>query len=82
MTSLTIHGLDESIQARLKDRAAVNGRSEGDEARAILHAVLAAHDAEPQALGTAIHALFKPLGGFELPDIPRDPMREPPIIPD
>lgn len=29
-------------------------------------------------LGTAINALFVPLGGFGLPPLPREPIREPP----
>ena len=33
-------------------------------------------------LGTAIHELFKPLGGVDLPIPPREPMREPPDLSD
>jgi hypothetical protein len=33
---------------------------------------------EPRRLGSAVHALFLPLGGVEIPDIVREPMREPP----
>ena len=41
-------------------------------------------DAEtlPRNLGTAIHELFKPLGGVDLPIPPREPMREPPDFSD
>ena len=31
-----------------------------------------------KGLGTAIHELFKPVGGVELEIPPREPMREPP----
>ena len=31
-------------------------------------------------LGTAIHALFMPFGGVELPIPPREPMPEPPTF--
>lgn len=31
-----------------------------------------------KGLGTALHELFKPLGGVELELPPREPMREPP----
>ena len=36
------------------------------------------HEAPAQDLGTAIHELFKPLGGVELEIPPREPAREPP----
>jgi hypothetical protein len=35
---------------------------------------------EPQNLGTAINALFEPFGGFDLPEVPRERMREPPTF--
>ena len=36
------------------------------------------HEVPSQDLGTAIHELFKKLGGVELEIPPREPMREPP----
>ena len=36
------------------------------------------HEVPSQDLGTAIHELFKQVGGVELEIPPREPMREPP----
>jgi hypothetical protein len=33
---------------------------------------------DPKAPGSAINTLFKPFGGFDLPDVTRAPLREPP----
>ena len=78
MASITIRNLDDGVKTRLRQRAAGNGRSMEEEARLILaHAV--EREAPPQkGLGTALHALFKPLGGVELDIPPREPMGEPP----
>ena len=51
-----------------------------DEARDILRSSLNQEPQEPKNLGTAINALFKPFGGFDLPKVPREPMREPPTF--
>ena len=68
MASITIRNLDDSLKSRLRIQAAVHGRSMEDEPQ------------EPKNLGTAINALFKPFGGFDLPEVPREPMREPPTF--
>ncbi len=78
MASITIRNLDDSLKSRLRVQAAVHGRSMEDEARDILRSALNREPQGPKALGTAIHELFKPFGGFDLPEIPREPMREPP----
>lgn len=78
MTSLTIRNLDEDWQKRLCMRAAENGRSMEQEARAILHTVLDKDVVPTKKLGTAIHERFKPFSGVELEIPPREPMREPP----
>jgi antitoxin FitA len=49
-----------------------------DEARDILRCVLNQQPQGPRNLGTAIHDLFRPFGGFDMPEVPRDKMREPP----
>jgi plasmid stability protein len=70
--------LDERTKARLRVRAARNGRSMEEEARTLLRSALA-EDAVPRgSLTDAIRARFGRLGGveFELPS--REPMREPP----
>ena len=78
MASITVRNLDEGLKRRLRIRAAENGRSMEQEARDILHAALDEDTAPSKSLGTALHELFKPLGGVELEVPPREPMREPP----
>ena len=78
MASITIRNLDDSLKSRLRVQAARHGRSMEDEARAILRSSLSLEAREPQRLGSALHDLFKPLGGVDLPEVPREPMREPP----
>ena len=80
VASITIRNLDEVLKSRLRIQAAVHGRSMEDEARDILRSSLNQEPLEPKNLGTAINALFKPLGGFDLPEVPREPMREPPTF--
>ena len=80
MVSIIICDLDESLLSRLRIQAAVHCRSIEDEARDILRSSLNQEPEEPKNLGTAINALFKPLGGFDVPDMPREPMREPPTL--
>ena len=78
MASITIRNLDEPLKARLRVQAATHGRSMEDEARDILRTALNTERAPPANLAAAIRARFAPLGGVELPDVPREPMREPP----
>ena len=78
MASITVRNLEESLKRRLRVRAAENGRSMEQEARAILRAALDEDTAPPSNLGTAIHQLFRPFGGVELEITPREPMREAP----
>ena len=77
MAVMTIRNIDDAIKKRLRVRAAVNGRSMEDEAREILRSALAAVDPRPRNLGQAIHERFGPLGGVDLPDLPREAIREP-----
>ena len=76
MASITIRNLEDDIKTRLRKRAAERGRSMEGEARLILAEAVAREAAPARGLGTALHELFKPFGGLELP--PREPMREPP----
>ena len=80
MASITIRNLDASLTSRLRIQAARHGRSMEDEARDILRAALNQVPKGPENLGTAINALFKPFGGIDLADIPREPVREPPTF--
>ena len=69
MATLTVRGLDEHTRARLRVRAARNGRSMEAEVRAILHDALSDPAAET-GLGSRIAARFAAIGGvdLELPD--------------
>ena len=80
MASLTIRNLDDRLKSRLRVQAARHGRSMVDEARDILRSALSHEPTEPRQLGTAIHELFKPQGGFDLPGAAREPMRKPPRL--
>ena len=77
MASITVHNLEEELKRQLRIRAAENGHSMEQDAREILKEALD-RGATPTNLGTAIHELFRPLGGVELEMPPREPMREPP----
>ena len=83
MAALTIRNLDDGVKTRLRVRAAQNGRSMEEEARAILRRALAADAGEGEPnLAAFAQALFAPLGGVELPEAPRGPAREPPAFDD
>ena len=71
MASITIRKLDDSAKAKLRIRAAENGRSMEEEARAILERAVQQPSA-PRSRGNMaerIRSRFAPLGGVEL-DIP------------
>lgn len=70
MASITIRNLDDDVKRKLRIRAAVKGRSMEAEAREILCTAMSEQLSEPRKLGTAIHELFKPLGGVDL-ELPR-----------
>ena len=79
MATLVIRNVEDTLHARLKKQAAAHGRSMEEEVRQLLHGALDVQDLVAQVgLGTAIRALFEPLGGLDLPEIERDPPREPP----
>ena len=78
MASITVRNLDDGLKRRLRIRAAENGRSMEQEVRDILRVVLEEEEAPVRNLGTAIHELFKPLGGVDLELPHREQMREPP----
>jgi len=80
MASLTIRNLEEQLKERLRIQAAIHGRSMAEEARTILRSALGRSLARPANLAASIRARFAPLGGVELPRIPREPMRNPPTF--
>ena len=79
MASITIPDLDEALESRLRTQADSHGLSVEAEARAILYAALNREPPRAGGLVASIRAKFAPLGGMELPQIPRAPMREPPF---
>ena len=64
-STITVRNLDDDVKARLRVRAAENGRSMEAEVRAILAETLAARPPS-RGLGTWIHELFAEVGGVEL----------------
>lgn len=53
----------------------MHGRSMEEEARDILRAALSTEIPRPRDLGQAIHERFRALGGVDLPEVPREPIR-------
>ena len=49
-----------------------------EEARDILRTALDREPVPPVNLAATVRARFAPLGGVDLPEVPREPMREPP----
>jgi len=79
MASILIRKVDETTKKRLRVRAATHGRSMEEEAREILKKALSGPTPRKQVgLGTAIRQIFAPLGGVDLPEIPREPIGEAP----
>ena len=79
MATLVIRNIEDGLHARLKTLAASHGRSMEEEVRVLLRQGVAAAPLEhEQPLGQAIRAIFEPLGGLELPDVPHEPPRDPP----
>jgi plasmid stability protein len=78
MASITIRKLDEGLKARLRIRAARNGRSMEDEARDVLRIALAHEQPAPRDLVEAVRRRFGKIGPVELPIPAREPMRGPP----
>ncbi|NEQ32585.1 MAG: plasmid stabilization protein [Leptolyngbya sp. SIO4C5] len=91
MTDITLTHLEPALTERLQQRASANGRTIEAEITAILTIALspeapsegsAPHQSgsNESGLGTAIRQLFAEVGGVDLPEIPREPMREPPTF--
>lgn len=66
MASITIRNIEDDVKTRLRLRAAGHGCSMEEEARRILAEAVQRVPVPEKGLGTAIHELFKPLGGVEL----------------
>ena len=78
--AVTVRGLTPQLKARLRVRAAHNGRSMEAEARAILEANLSAPDDETTDLGAFARGLIAPIGGVDLELPSRGPQRQPPEL--
>ena len=77
MGSVLIRQLDDETKSKLRLRAARNGHSMEQEAREILRHCLASENSSGLHLVDASRRRMEPLGGIELPVIPRDPAPEP-----
>jgi plasmid stability protein len=77
VATITIRNLDDEAKRRLRLRAAEHGRSMEAEAREILGAALLATEPKPD-LAQTIRARVARVGGFDLEQPPRAPLREPP----
>lgn len=82
MSSITIKNFDDDLKKRLQKRAEYYGRSLEEEAKEILRAVLIEKTIAPLNLSLAIERRFAHFGDFELPTIPREPLRESPNFED
>ena len=78
MASITIRKLEETTKKRLRIRASRNGHSMEEEARQILKVALAEKVPPELNFAEAIRRIIAPLGGVNLPEVPRGPMRPPP----
>jgi plasmid stability protein len=76
MAAIVIRNLSAEIHRALQARAARHGRSTEAEARTILDE--AVRPADRVKLGSALAALARPFGGFDL-EIPRDKTPAEPI---
>jgi len=74
MPNITLHQLEPDLTNRLEQRATAHGHTIEAEIKAILQTALAP---KPN-LVEAIEKHFAHLGDFEIPEITREPMREPP----
>lgn len=80
MSTMTIRNIDDQFKAKLRVRAALNGRSMEEEARSILRAGLAAEPSRSGSLAQAIRDRVALLGGVELELPQRSAIRTPPDL--
>jgi len=80
MATITIRRLDDALKARLRVRAARQGRSMEEEARQILKASLAGEAIGRPNLAESIRRRMAPVGGVELSLPPRQRVRRPPKL--
>jgi antitoxin FitA len=80
MAGITIRNLDDDVKRCLRIRAAQNGRSMEEEARAILKKALATPETQKPNMYTLMRNIAEPLGGIEIPIPRRGPARRPPKL--
>ncbi len=80
MSSIVVRQLDEETKSRLRVRAARRGHSMEQEARDILKGALVSEGPAHVHLVDAIRRRIQPLGGVDLPVIPRGPIPKPPVL--
>ena len=80
MATITIRRLDETTKRRLRVRAADHGRSMEEEAREILKSAVAVRSSEAPNLVESVRRRLEPLGFVDLPEVPRELMRQPPPL--
>lgn len=77
MATITIRNLEPQLKTKLRIRAAQHDRSMEEEVRTILKAVLFEEPSSNRNLAAMIHRRFSILGGVELENVVREPIREP-----
>lgn len=80
MASITIRNVDEQTVNRLRQRAAQRGHSIEEKSRIILRDALDGSSESMTGLGSNIRRRFAKFGGVNLPDMPREAVREPPVL--
>ena len=80
MGSILIRQLDEETKSRLRVRAARKGHSMEQEARDILKRAVISEGPTRVHLVDAIRRRIQPLGGVDLPVMPRGPIPKPPSL--
>lgn len=78
MATITIRNLEDNLKRTLRVRAASHGRSMEEEVRQILREALSPETEVEANLAERLRRRFQPLGGVELPELTREPLREPP----
>jgi antitoxin FitA len=82
MTHITLNQLEPQLTERLQQRAHQNGRTIEAEITAILASVLIPEPSQKATIGlaTAIQQHFADIKNFELPEIPRELIRNSPTF--
>lgn len=83
MTNITLNHLEPQLAQCLRQRAAHNGRTVEAEIIATLTEALQLKEepqSQPIGLGTTIRQRFAHVGEFSIPEIQREPIRNPPIF--